>query len=357
MAVPQQVQDMADKADEMLKQQNETEKPDDSANPEDNPPDKEKNPDAGDDPPDKLDETQPPEPPSGDTPPAEDNEALKQRLKVVQGMLDKRNSEFRNLERTLNADVVQRDRQIQELKNRIAALEKPAGPEPPKPLDYSTLLSPEDVEALEDEDLGPKAMKIITALATQVATNVTKPLAESVSQTQETIKQNTNTVLQQRADAFFSKLNAAVPDWEDVNQNSDWNAWLLERVPGTDYTRQDIIDDAQKKLNPTNIINLLNDFKEIKQGIQPPPADNNNNPDPDNPAPQPQPKTLDDVVEPVVPSNQPITNPATDKIWSKSEINKFYADVTRGAYKSNPEAATAVEQAILKASLDGRVQP
>lgn len=296
-------------------------------------------------------------PPGGDgddtnPPPVVPDDAVKtleHRLSVVQGMLDTRNKEYREMERTLNADIVERDRQLQQFSARLDELERkpPPAPEPP---DFGTILSPEDLSALDTQGLSPEAMTVITklvhAVSQKTSADATAPLAKTVEQAVQVADQNNKNITQAGVQRFFQALKDSVPDWEDINEDPKWHAWLGERVTGTDYTRQDVVNHAQSQLDPSGIIGLLNDFKAMSTGTA------------TNPPPPPAKKGMDEAVETVVPASTDTTvlNPNTDKIYTKAEINKFYADAAMGKYKADPEEMKQMEADILEACLDGRAE-
>ena len=249
-------------------------------------------------------------------------------------MLDKRNQEYRDLERTLNAEIVDRDRAIIALQAKVEELQKQ--PEQAQDFDLKSVLTEDEIALLEDEGLSPAAQKLVAKLSRHVASKEAKPLEKKV----ETVEQ----VAQANASAnFFARLgspNGGHPDWEQVNADPRWHSWLNERMPGANYTRQAIINDAQKRLDPSNIIMLISDFKQLSGWGKPVKS------------------KLEEQVETIKPSNTaPPVDTGKGKIWSSQEIKEFYskAAATKMAIK-NPDEFNRIDQEIQRSAGFGRTQ-
>lgn len=76
-------------------------------------------------------------------------------------------------------------------------------------------------------------------------------------------------VAQTREDRFWGELTAAVPDWETVNQNPAWIAWLGEYDPVAGATRQDSLNAAQAALDHRRAAGLFKLFKTTQPAPQP----------------------------------------------------------------------------------------
>ena len=314
MAIPKQVEEAGKKADEMLKAQNEPE-------------------------PAKTDE--PTDPPKADDPPVKpvepsresDAEKLSQRVKVIQGMLDKRNDEYRNMERTLNADIVQRDREIAELKSRIAELEKK--PDKPAAVDVKAMLTEEQLDFLEEEGVSPQALEVMASMFSNMAANQVKPIEDKIN----TVDQNAQV---SRQEAFINALHREVPDWVQINDNPDFRRFLVPVIPGVGVSRQEIINGAEAKLDPRPVIEILKEFKEL-YGKKPA-------------EPGKKPNKMEDQVEVIQNSpNIPANDVSGQKIYTAKEVNEFYAQAaSSGLAWKNPEAYKAQDQAIQKAIVEGR---
>ena len=70
-----------------------------------------------------------------------------------------------------------------------------------------------------------------------------------------------------REERFWSELNAAVPDWEQINADQRWLQWLTEYDPVAGLTRQDSLNQAQRAMDIKRVTGL---FKLFKASVTPP---------------------------------------------------------------------------------------
>ena len=335
MAIPKQVQDRADQAEELQKKLMNPENPDAPAKPE--------NPDT------PVVPAAPGPPAATPAEPEETLETLKpkydallaqeHKFKTLQGMFNKKVQEEvdRQLadairkERILNNDLIERDRKIEALEADLQKLKA-------QPVDVSaeSMFSPEELESLGDEGLSPKALSILATKMKQTSTDATAPVVEKVEKT-------TADAMAEKATRFYTRLGQAVPDWETINGMGQWHAWLTQRVPGTNYKRQQIIDGAQQALDPTDIINLLNDFKALNPTLFPT-------------APNTPAKTkLEAQVETIVPdTTTPRTPSKPGKIWTVAEVNRTLTEIANRKGRGG-QADIDLEKDIEQAYADGRV--
>lgn len=336
MAIPQQVQDRADKAEELQKT---------LMNPVD--------PAAAPANPDNPDNPAIPKEPAAAIP-AEPTETLEtlmpkyeallaqeQRFKTLQGMFNKKVQEEvdRQLtdairkERILNNDLSERDRKIEALK---AELEKMKAQSPD--VSAESLFDPEELEVLNDEGLSQKALAILGKKMKQTSTAATAPVVE-------TVKRSTADARAEKTSRFYMRLGQAVPDWEHINDSmQDWHAYLAQRVPGTNYKRQAIIDAAQDALDPTDIINLLNDFKALHPTLFPAAPSNT-----------PAKTNMEKQVETIVPDTTTSRTPSTPgKIWTAKEVSLTLTEIANRKGRGG-QADIDLEKDIEKAYAEGRV--
>lgn len=70
-----------------------------------------------------------------------------------------------------------------------------------------------------------------------------------------------NEVAQTRADRYWSEVDAAVPDWKEINANPKWLAWLGEYDPVAGRTRQAALDEASQNLEHQRVIAMFRLFE------------------------------------------------------------------------------------------------
>lgn len=178
---------------------------------------------------------------------------------------------FKTLEGIHRTAVDQQKAQAEHMRMISAQLEamrqhqtQPA-PAPEQPL----------VTTQDDEKFGSD----LVDLARRVARQETKAIDKRLQTIEELIRKFTpqvervgrveQQVAQTREDRFWSELTAAVPDWEAINQNPAWIAWLGEYDPVAGATRQDSLNVAQAALDHRRAAGLFKLFKASQPAPQP----------------------------------------------------------------------------------------
>lgn len=274
-------------------------------------------------------------------------ESLKHKLSVLQG---KYNSEIQALKddvtllnslknqvRTLKGELHEEKLLTAELQGKLAEKTAVTVVDDADPL---SLLSEEDRQHLEDEGFMGKTLEIVAKMVKGMAkgaqpANTGSELAEIKKELQA-----------DRVKTFWKELADKVSDWEAINSSDEFNTWLDARIPYSNKTRRDALQEAQNELNHGTVIQIFLDFKaakpiekkedlEGKEGL--------------NPAKhlEPDSSVARQEIQKEVPQG---------KIYTRQEIKEFYTDVTRGKYKGKEAEAAAIDADILKADKEGRIK-
>jgi len=285
--------------------------------------------------------TEPPPPP----PPAACPECAKwaHKFSVLQGKYDAEVPRY-----TYRISFL--ENQIEDLKKQIDRAEPvvdPAAPgAAPKTASeftgFTDLLKTSDSEPMKKfRENFPDFIEPMGAILNEFGGRVLKQSEERIAAIE---KSSTET----KQSAFVRALNEAHPDWQTVCQTDpNWPMWLNK----TDrYGRKplDVLKDAQAKLNPEVVVNLLTDFKREIPGNPPAP------PAPSTPAP-PDPAKF--VTPPSGPSQgAPVVTPQGQvEPVSRSYINQFYQDKAKGRYRGKEKEAESIEAKINAALAAGKV--
>jgi len=144
--------------------------------------------------------------------------------------------------------------------------------------------------------------------------------------------------------AFWSEIQTAVPDWQDINTDQGFQSWLLEVDPLTGISRQTYLDDAQKNLDARRVTQFFSTWK-AQTG-----------PSVAQSTPVVQSKSqLEKQVAPgrgrsggTTSSNEPVT-------YSSADIKNFFTDVQKGKYKGKEKERDRIERDIFAAQREGRI--
>lgn len=134
---------------------------------------------------------------------------------------------------------------------------------------------------------------------------------------------------------FYSVLSAKVPDWEKINGNKSFHAWLDATDELTGFRRQDLLSDAERARDAERVAKFFTAFKRTSK------------------------KQVDDsslaLETQVAPTNtRTPSTPTGKKIWTREEIGEFYKRVRSG--RISDKDAVAIESDIHAASVEGRIR-
>lgn len=213
---------------------------------------------------------------------------------------------------------------------RIAELEEQAKKPEPEPTP-AVPEKPVFTEA-EIEEYGEDFLNLITRVAgTQADPNadVSKELSELKTQF-DAISQSQAKTAQDR---FFDDLTALVPDWEKVNEDDAFKAWLAEEMPMTGMERQAFLNEAQRKNDARKVASFFTAWKG-ESGQQ---------------------SYLPDTVNGGAGQGDANADDSHE-IYTRAEVAQFYDDKKLGRYKGREDEARQIELKIFRAQKEGRIR-
>ena len=127
---------------------------------------------------------------------------------------------------------------------------------------------------------------------------------------------------------FIADLNKDVPDWQEINDNAAFHAFLAEEEGLSGFTRQEVLDVAATNSDSAKVIRLFKAFKDSRPKRK------------ENIAPE---------------TGGQSAAPEAKKVFTRAEVAQFYNDLAMGRIKHGPEAQ-AKEAEILQAQQEGRIR-
>jgi hypothetical protein len=213
-------------------------------------------------------------------------------------------------------------------------------------------------------------------------------LEGQVRQLTSKIDSDEQTRVQDKKNTFFDLLGQAVPDWQQINHDKRFFAFLAEMDPTVGVRKHDLLNDAYSKHDSSRVIAIFQQFLGSPYA-QPSPGQPSDTQDPNlngqsvpgqtipapnftgpgqpipsAPAPPAQPGMI--PVNPASPGTVPIGQQVTPqsvpgapmvngKIWTRAEISQHYEAVRRGDYHGREADAKAIEADIFAAQTQGRI--
>ncbi len=157
-------------------------------------------------------------------PPVSDD--FQQKYRILQGKYD---AEVPRL----YAQLKERDALLQQMGDRLTALETPKAPEQKS----DPLLTEKD-----DEDFGSDLVDMARRAAREVVTSEVKTLLKAIDERFASLTahlgQVQEKVVESESDKFWGRVTALVPDWKTVDNDPSWVEFLDTRIPGTRKTRR-----------------------------------------------------------------------------------------------------------------------
>ena len=248
----------------------------------------------------------------------------------------KYNAEVPRLSETLR----QQSAEIQRLTQLVEALQAKQ-PEPAQQTQQPQ--STVDREALTayDEEFG-KLVDLIEAQKAEI-----EALKSQVGQVQGNVQQVGKAQQTTAAEIFWGKLRAAVPDFDQVNADPLFHAWLAEPDGLSGLTRKQIGDSALAEADHAKVARIINECKS-QRGKQLPPSPQNISPD----------------TVTVSPDAHVAQFQAPGVVYRQGEINDFYRKMQtgfpfewRGQIVKDAAAGSLFRAEIQKAGIEGRIAP
>lgn len=247
------------------------------------------------------------------TPPQEGDDKWEARFKTLSG---KYNAEVPRL----HAALKERDAKLNSLTEEVEALK--ASLTAPR----EQLVKPEEVS-----EFGEPLVDLMRRAAReelQTKDSEIKELTKKLDSLMGTATANVEV-------SFYDRLAMQAPDWQTINDDPEFHAWLGEYDELTGVQRQDILSQAEEKRDADRVARFFKAFKKVQQDRS---AESST--------------SLEAQVAPEATRTPEV--PKGKKLWTRAEIAAFYAADRRGAYTD--EQASAIDAEIQLAIREQRVR-
>jgi hypothetical protein len=269
-------------------------------------------------------EPKPVEPTPTPTEPVVAEEKWEQKYKTLKGMYD---AEVPRL----HADLRDLKAQVDSL--RKASETKPA--EPAKPAAPTKLVTDADVEAF-----GSDLIEVQRKVAREVAAEFRGELDAMRAENEKLREQLTSTGTQVSEASFEQRLYRMVPDFEAVNADPKWIAWLNEVDPLLRAPRSSVAQQAFNRGDAEGVAHYVSMFKQTIAPVE-----------------QKADKT-EELERQLQPNRGATSAPPTSqkgKVYTNADIEKMFRKATELGTKGQIDAAKKLEAEIDAAFMEGRV--
>lgn len=234
---------------------------------------------------------------------------------------------FKGLKKVHDEEVPELRSENESLKGQIEALEALVEKaETAAPAAQEPIFTPEEVEEYGEDFLN---------MVQRAAEKIAKPNDSNVADELKTLKDQFEGIVQHQVkseeDRFYDELTKEVPDWEQINEDEGFHAWLADEMPLTGRERQYFLQKAQQRFDAKTVITFFATWKgeSGKQSYFP---------------------------DSVTNSNELGDEPEDTDIITRADIEEFYKDKKLGRYRGKEDEARQIELKIFRARNEGRIR-
>lgn len=146
--------------------------------------------------------------------------------------------------------------------------------------------------------------------------------------------------------AFYDYLNKVLPDWEKQNADPEFLEWLKGLDPVAGQTRQELLLGASARKDAIHVASIFTAYRSATQA-----ASNVFQ----GGAPETDGVTLESLAAPTSSGVGGSNSVEKVTVFTQDEVAKFYADVTAGRFRNDPDGKLKMEQDITTAAREGRI--
>lgn len=341
MAMPEQVRKQIEAADEKMKEILDEQGVDNSTNSSSEPTSSDTAPSHADDA-DKnvqssgANEHSAKEDPNSDT--------YAQRWRTLQGQYNAEVPRLRNANKEMQSRLAQLEQLLSSIQNT-----QPAASAAPQPTTNRFVTDDDVAEYGESIDMMRKVTREevgslqgkISQLE-QVINNLTNSVSGTVIPQVQRVAQQQAASVEER---FWHTLSQHVPNWQQINNDQDFQSWLLEVDPLTNTSRQTHLEIAQRDLDVNRVVAFFNTFTAASGKFAP------------QASAQPN-RSVSELEKQVSPGRSRGSSGAanqTSKSYTPDDIKAFFNDVRSGKFKGREAERDRTERDIFAAQREGRI--
>ena len=233
-------------------------------------------------------------------------------------------------------------RRIDELQQLLGAMQAaPAAKPTPQPL----------VTEREIAEYGPEFMDVVGRKAKEISAAEVNELKFKLSNLERQVSTVTNEVTSRTRQDMYNELNRSIPTWLEINSNPEFLSWLDLPDAYSGVIRKALLKKAYDANDANRVGQFFRGFIAETAATRPAVS------------PEVLPNTVTssrvDLAALAAPgrARQAAANTPPDKpVITRSEITRFYADVSRGLYAGRDADKLAREREIIAATREGRLR-
>ena len=260
--------------------------------------------------------------------PQQQPDVWEHKYKTLQGLF---NREVPGLQNQVKDLRTQLETAVNRLNEAADAKAKPSEPAAP-------VADPRDVENF-GSDLVEMVQRTAERLFGRAASELQGQAArfeQRLAQLEQALQGTHETVAMTAEQSFFDRLTKMVPDWEQINANDAFLAWLAEVDPVYGHPRQSALNAAQQSMNAERAAAVFKAFAATQPAA-------------------PKPNAVTKQVSPKAAATAAPTS-QSKPILTQQQVVDYYNAKRRGEYRGQEAEVQRIEAMINLAIAEGRVQ-
>lgn len=225
---------------------------------------------------------------------------------------------------------------------------KPATPTTPASTQES-LITPQELQ-----DYGEEFLTVVGKKAREIASAETAELRQQVAELKAELASVNGTVAGNAQEKMFQTLDEKCPDWQKINVNPNFIAWLQLPDTYSGAIRHTLLKAAFERNDSPRVLAFFNGFLAEEAAVDPAQVAVT----PSTAAPAPGKVPLAELAAPGRAKSPAASTPAPAEkpIIQRAQIAQFYTDVASGKYRGNDKEKDRLERMIFEAERDGRIR-
>jgi hypothetical protein len=146
-------------------------------------------------------------------------------------------------------------------------------------------------------------------------------------------------------------LDAQVPNWRELNSNSEFLSWLNLPDAYSGAIRKELLTAAYNRSDANRVAAFFKGFISDEAATNPASYSQ-----PDHVAPRSNKVSLETLAAPGRAKTAAASAPAEKPIFTRAHITEFYSDVRRGKYAGKEAEKDRIEKDIFAAQREGRIR-
>lgn len=263
-----------------------------------------------------------------------DEESWEHKYKSIHGRFMRQSEQMRSMAE-----------EVTNLQNIIATMQTAPASTPPE-LRAERLITDDELR-----DYGDDFLKVVGKKAKEELVPIIQSQAQKIEELERRLSGVSNVVQQDNTQKMLDTLDQKLPQWRELNTNSEFLAWLRLPDPFSGAIRHEMLKAAYTQGNASRVLAFFNGFLAEEAVVAPAKAE------PDNGGQRVSKVPLESLAAPGrAKSAAGNAAPAEKPIFTRANIAAFYADVAAGRYRGKDADKASLEKQIFEAQREGRIR-